>query len=137
MRGGNMLCIGEWSRRPPLDRTLFQALVAAIDTEVGRRCLYDQIMATPALSSRHLMFRRIHTQTGLLRTEVDLRRGVLRLGIGLAVLWIVFWTFAYVMRPLSSENGPPLPALAPTTDISLILVVVLGLPWVLRGFRTN
>jgi hypothetical protein len=62
--------------------------------------------------------------------EVNLRRGFVRLGIGLAVLWFVFWTCAYVMRPLASENAQPLPALSPTTDIALIAVVIVGLPWI-------
>ena len=44
--------------------------------------------------------------------EVNLRRGFVGLGIGLAVLWFVFWTCAYVMRPLASENAQPLPALS-------------------------
>src|SRR5262249_35830355 len=35
---------------------------------------------------------------GRWRSVVNLRRGVVRLGIGLAVLWFVFWTCAYVMR---------------------------------------
>jgi hypothetical protein len=62
--------------------------------------------------------------------EVNLRRGFVRLGIGLAVLWFVFWTCAYVMRPLASEDAQPLPALSPTTDIALIAVVIVGLPWI-------
>jgi hypothetical protein len=69
--------------------------------------------------------------------EVSLRRGFVRLGIGLAVLWFVFWTCAYVMRPLASENAQPLPALSPTTDIALIAVVIVGLPWIVSGFRSN
>jgi hypothetical protein len=71
------------------------------------------------------------------RIEVNLRRGFVRLGIGLAVLWFVFWTFAYVMRPLASENAQPLPALSPTTDIALIAVAIAGLPWIVSGFRSN
>ena len=69
--------------------------------------------------------------------EVNLRRGFVRLGIGLAVLWFVFWTCAYVMRPLASEDAQPLPALSPTTDIALIAVAVVGLPWIFSGFRSN
>ena len=69
--------------------------------------------------------------------EVNLCRGFVRLGIGLAVLWFVFWTCAYVMRPLASENVQPLPALSPTTDIALIAVVLVGLPWIVSGFRSN
>ena len=72
-----------------------------------------------------------------LRIEVNLRRGFVRLGIGLAVLWFVFWTCAYVMRPLASEDAQPLPALSPTTDIALIAVVIVGLPWIVSGFRSN
>ena len=70
-------------------------------------------------------------------TEVNLRRGFVRLGIGLTLLWFVFWTCAYVMRPQASENAPRLPALSPTTDIALIAVVIVGLPWIVSGFRSN
>jgi hypothetical protein len=69
--------------------------------------------------------------------EVNLRRGFVRLGIGLAVLWFVFWTCAYVIRPLASEDAPLLPALSPRTDIALIAVVIVGLPWIVSGFRSN
>jgi hypothetical protein len=68
---------------------------------------------------------------------VNLGRGFLRLGIGLTVLWLVFWTFAYVLRPLASEDAPPLPALSFSTAISVIAVAVLVLPWVVAGFRPD
>jgi hypothetical protein len=66
---------------------------------------------------------------------VNLRRGFLRLGIGVTALWFVFWTFAYVLKPRVSENAPPLPALSLTTDIAVAAAAFLGLPWVISGFR--
>ncbi len=68
---------------------------------------------------------------------VNLRRGFLRLAIGVAVLWLVFWTFAYVLKPRVSENAPPLPALSLTTEIAVAFTAVLGLPWVVAGFRQD
>lgn len=62
----------------------------------------------------------------------------MRLGIGLALLWIVFWTCAYIIKPQSSENAPSLPpALSPTTDIVLIAATIAGLPWIVSGFRSD
>jgi hypothetical protein len=69
---------------------------------------------------------------------VNLRRGFLRLGIGLAVLWFVFWTFAYVLRPHSSESEPLSgPAFSLTMDIALMTAAILGVPWIVLGFRSN
>jgi hypothetical protein len=82
-------------------------------------------------------FRFVEPGTGTSRAVRRLRRGFVRLGIGLAVLWFVFWTCAYVMRPLASEGAQSLPALSPTTDIALIAVAIVGLPWIASGFRSN
>ena len=69
---------------------------------------------------------------------VDLRRGFRRLGIGLAVLWFVFWTCAYIISPSASENAPSLPpALSLMTDIALMAAALLGMPWIVSGFRSN
>jgi hypothetical protein len=68
---------------------------------------------------------------------VNLRRGLLRLAVGLTGLWLVFWTFAYVMRPVVSENAPPLPAFSAKTDIAVGAAGFLGLPWVVAGFRPD
>jgi hypothetical protein len=69
--------------------------------------------------------------------DLNLRRGFLRLGIGLTVLWLVFWTAAYVLKPRVSENAPPLPAFSATTDVAVLAAALLGLPWVIAGFRAN
>jgi hypothetical protein len=69
---------------------------------------------------------------------VNLRRGILRLATGVVVLWLVFWTCAYVIRSRSSENGPPpAPPFSLTTDLALIAVAIIGVPWVVSGFRSN
>jgi hypothetical protein len=68
---------------------------------------------------------------------VNLRRGLLRLAVGLTVLWLVFWTFAYVLKPVASEDAPPLPAFSPRTDIAVATVGLLGLPWLVAGFRQD
>jgi hypothetical protein len=66
------------------------------------------------------------------------RRGLVRLATGLTALWLVFWTCAYVIGAPVSENTPSHPpALTLTTGIVLIAVAVLGLPWVVSGFRPN
>jgi hypothetical protein len=40
-------------------------------------------------------------------SAMNLRRGFLRLGIGSAVVWIVFWTCAYEISPYTSHNPEP------------------------------
>ena len=72
---------------------------------------------------------------------MNLRRGFLRLGIGLVVLWLVFWNCAYVISPYNTSLKPE-PAfvilvtawrvLAPC----LVAGVVLG-GWIAAGFRSN
>ena len=72
------------------------------------------------------------------RGDMTFRRGFMRLGLGLGVLWLVFWTCAYVISPPSSENAQKLPPpLSRTTDIVLLAVAILGMPWVVSGFRPN
>jgi|GEM_PF-1464499 hypothetical protein len=66
---------------------------------------------------------------------MNLRRGWSRLGISLTVLWLVFWTFAYVLRPRASENGPPLPAFSTGTEIAVVIAGLVAVPWVIAGFR--
>jgi hypothetical protein len=68
---------------------------------------------------------------------VNLRCGLPRLAIWLTVLWLVFWTFAYVLRPVASEDAPPLPAFSASTAIAVGAASVLGLPWVIAGFRPD
>jgi hypothetical protein len=62
----------------------------------------------------------------------------MRLGTGLALLWIVFWTCAYIIKPQSLENASSLPpALSPPTDIVLIVATIVGVPWIVSGFRSD
>jgi hypothetical protein len=64
------------------------------------------------------------------------RPGLVRLGIGLAVLWFVFWTFGYVMRPHASDN--PRVRENPFSLITqLAMVIAVGFvgPWVIAGFQ--
>ena len=65
------------------------------------------------------------------------QRGLARLGLSLALLWFVFWTFAYVLVPRASENAPLEPAWSPTTKIALAAAAALAAPWVAAGFRAN
>ena len=37
---------------------------------------------------------------------MNLRRGFLRLGIGLVLLWLVFWNCAYVISPYNTSLKP-------------------------------
>jgi heme A synthase len=64
----------------------------------------------------------------------------MRLGIGLVLLWVVFWTFAYVIDPYSSLK-PDLAYMARITAWSvlapcLLATVILG-GWVAAGFRSS
>ncbi|HEV2098068.1 MAG TPA: hypothetical protein VGR45_03985 [Stellaceae bacterium] len=70
--------------------------------------------------------------------RVSIRRGFIRLGLGLFALWLLFWTCAYILKPQASENAQSLPpALTLPTDLILIAAVILGLPWVVSGFRSD
>ena len=68
---------------------------------------------------------------------MNLHRGFLRLGIGLAVLWFVFWSFAYVLIPQHWESAPLPPAFSVRTDIAVLVVGILSVPWIVLGFRPN
>ena len=67
------------------------------------------------------------------------RRGCFRLAVSLAVLWCVFWNFAYVMR--STGSLIPEPAFAVRISAwsvvvpCLVATLLLGY-WVARGFRS-
>ena len=68
----------------------------------------------------------------------NLHRGLGRLGIGLAVLWVVFWTCAYVSKPQSSEMASSLPpAFTFSTIVFLIAAALFCLPWIVSGFRSD
>lgn len=73
--------------------------------------------------------------------KVSLRRGFLRLGISLVVLWLVFWTFAYVLNPQSSiKPGPATFAIRVmawgVSGPCLLGAVILGI-WTVVGFRRD
>jgi hypothetical protein len=61
----------------------------------------------------------------------------MRLGMSLTVSWLVFWTCTYVIAPPVSENAPPSPALSLWTAVVVIAVAILGMPWVVSGFRSS
>jgi hypothetical protein len=68
---------------------------------------------------------------------MNLRRGFLRLGIGSATVWIVFWTCAYEISPYTSHNPEPASLAISITAWSvlapcLIAAVVLG-GWAAAG----
>ncbi len=72
---------------------------------------------------------------------MNLRRGFLRLGIGAAVVWFVFWTCAYVVgRHTSLQPEPASLAIAVTAwrvvAPCLLVAVFLG-GWIAAGFRSN
>jgi hypothetical protein len=69
--------------------------------------------------------------------EVNWRRGLVRLAIGLTLWWFLFWTCAYAISP-PSENAPPAAAaLSLTTEIVLAAIGVANLWWVAAGFRSG
>jgi hypothetical protein len=72
---------------------------------------------------------------------MNLRRGFLRLGIGLAMVWFVFWGCAYEITPYTSSNPEPASLAISIATWSvlvpcLIAAVVLG-GWTTAGFRSN
>ena len=72
------------------------------------------------------------------RKEVNFHRGVRRLGIGLVLLWLVFWTSAYIIKPPVSEKSTSVPpAFSLMTDIAVIAAAALGTPWIVSGFRPH
>jgi len=57
--------------------------------------------------------------------------------MGLVGLWLAFWTLAYVIKPVASENAPSPPMLTLSADLLIIAVAVFFLPWIISGFRSN
>ena len=72
---------------------------------------------------------------------MNLRRGFLRLGMGLVLLWLVFWNCAYVMSPYNTSLNPE-PAFVSLVTAwrvlgpCLVAAVALG-GWIAAGFRSN
>lgn len=71
--------------------------------------------------------------------RLNLRRGYVRLGIGLSVLWFVFWSCAYVIHPYTLLIPQPASfallimawgILLPCVAASLVLAW-----WITAGFR--
>jgi hypothetical protein len=54
-----------------------------------------------------------------------LKRGILRLGFGSALLWFVFWAFAYVLKPPLFEGTPMPPLPSPSTDAAILAIAIL------------
>ena len=69
--------------------------------------------------------------------RLNCRTGFLRLGVSLMLLWFVFWTFAYVLKPRSAENSPSPPAFSLSSDLALLATVMLVVPWIVGGFRAD
>ena len=67
--------------------------------------------------------------------RLNYRRGLLRLGWGLVVLWFVFWTFAYVLYSPTAENRASPPAFSLSTDLALAAALLLLVPWIVLGSR--
>ena len=73
-----------------------------------------------------------------LQGEIRLHPGVRRLGFGLMLLWFVFWTFAYVMRPHRSDNHRlPEKPFSLLTQVALVLTAGFVGPWVVAAFRPD
>ncbi len=69
------------------------------------------------------------------------RRGFLRLGIGSAAVWFVFWTCAYEISPYTSHNPEPASFVISVTAWSVLapcfIVAVVLRGWAAAGFRSN
>lgn len=81
----------------------------------------------------------VNTHQEFNRRGFNLRRGFLRLAMGLAALWFVFWTCGYIFRPQLSENSPFLagPAFSLTTVVALAAAAFICLWWIISGLRSN
>jgi len=69
----------------------------------------------------------------------NLRRGYMRLGIGLSVLWFVFWSCAYVVHPYTSHIPQPasfaLLIMAWGILVPCVMTALLLACWITAGFR--
>lgn len=68
---------------------------------------------------------------------MNAKRGFLRLSISLALLFMVFWTFAYILYP--TEVGLSIGELLATQHVfwpSLVAAVILAV-WVAMGFASR
>ena len=80
-----------------------------------------------------------HGQTAC--SKMNLRRGFLRLAISSALLWLVFWTSAYILTPYSSMRPEPASFWIRVTATGvlvpcLVAAVILGC-WIAAGLRSS
>jgi hypothetical protein len=69
---------------------------------------------------------------------MNLRQGSLRLFITLVALWLVYWTFAFVLSGSNESTAlPGLNQLPVSVDIALAIGAVLGVWWTVVGFRSG
>jgi hypothetical protein len=71
---------------------------------------------------------------------MNLYRGGVRLSIGLAVVWFVFWTFAYVIHPYSSLRVEPSFAIRVTAwsvVVPCLISIIVFAVWTVVGLRRN
>jgi hypothetical protein len=53
------------------------------------------------------------------------------------LVWVLFWTSAYVVRSPSFESGAMPRPFSLRTDIVLIIAAILLAPWIGCGFRSD
>jgi hypothetical protein len=72
---------------------------------------------------------------------MNLRRGCRRVGFWIAAMYVVFWTFAYVLTPVSALKPGPASFAARVTAWRVLapcLVTALALgAWAAAGFRSD
>ena len=73
---------------------------------------------------------------------MNLRRGLLRLGVSAMPVWFVFWTNAYVLNPPNSHSAAS--AIAFSSRIAdwrvllpCLVVALLVAGWTVAGFRSG
>lgn len=68
---------------------------------------------------------------------MQLRRCLLRLGLGLVWVWFVYWTCANVVTAPSAETAAAPPAFSMGTEIAVIVAAMIVAPWIVLGFRSG
>ena len=69
---------------------------------------------------------------------MSFRRGGQRLGLGLVLVWFLYWTCAHVLgAPSFGSGAPSTPSLTLPMEVVLVIAAILLVPWIVAGFRSG